>query len=182
MISFEDAKRIAIAKIGPDCALVESETIEKPYGWCFFGQTRTFLETGDIGTMLIGTGGFIVERKDGRVFEFGSAYPRETWIANYERGFKFDRYDLIISSVSAIETTMRLLARLDMQYVVPEEDNGTVWVIPRRYTRNELRTLLTQLPCTFANQVFWHMVDVFKEVDASQCCIYELKEHSQRSA
>jgi hypothetical protein len=41
--------------------------------------------------MTIGSGGFIVERENGRVFEFGSAYPLEMWIANYEKGFKYDQ-------------------------------------------------------------------------------------------
>jgi hypothetical protein len=30
----------------------------------------------------------------------------------------------------------------------------------------------------FANQAFWHRVDVFDEIDASGCCKYELGEHA----
>ncbi len=177
MISFEDAKRIALAKIGPECALVESATIEKPYGWYFLGQSHAFVETGEIGKRLVGSGGFIVERSNGRVFQFGSTYPPEQWIANYERGFKYDRYDLIILAVTDLGRAIGLLDRLDMQYVVPEEDNGTVWMIPRRYTRDQLGRIIDRLPCTFANQAFWHRVDVFDEIDASGCCKYELREH-----
>ena len=44
MISFEEAKNIALAKIGPDCGLVESATIEKPYGWYFCFQSRASLK------------------------------------------------------------------------------------------------------------------------------------------
>lgn len=177
MISFEEAKRIALAKIGPDCGLVETATIEKPYGWYFLGQSRAYLETGDIGQMLIGSGGFIVERSDGRVVEFGSAYPAQQWIANYERGFKYNRYDLSIVAVTNMPRAIELLGRLDMQYVVPEEENGTFWVIPRRYTSDQLRAMLGQLPCMFADQAFWHRMDVFDEIDASGCCKYELREH-----
>lgn len=178
MITFEEARRIALDKIGPNCALVESATIEKPYGWYFLGQSRAFLETGDHMHMLLGSGGFIVERADGRVFEFGSAYPTERWIANYERGFKYHRYDLTVSAVSDPEAAVGLLARLDMTYVIPEPDGGTVWVIPRRYTREQLQRKLERLPCTFAGQAFWHRVEVFDEIDASGCCTYELREHT----
>jgi hypothetical protein len=181
MISFEEAKRIALAKIGPDCGLVETATIEKPYGWYFLGQSRAYLETGDTGQMLIGSGGFIVERSDGRVFEFGSAYPTEQWIANYERGFKYHCYDLRIVGVSNMPRAVELLGRLDMQYVVPEEEHGTVWVIPRRYAADQLRAKLGQLPCVFADQAFWHRVDVFDEIDASGCCKYELSEYVAES-
>jgi len=177
MICFEEAKRIALAYIGPDCALVDAATMEKPYGWYFLGQSRAFLETGDSSKMLLGSGGFIVEREAGRVFEFGSAYPRERWIANYERGFKYECYDLTIIAVSDLERAIGLLQRLDMVYVIPEEENGTVWRIPRRYTQEQVRERLGRLPCTFAEQAFWHRVDVFDEIDASGCLKYELREH-----
>lgn len=177
MISFEEAKRIAIAKIGPDCALVDSATLEKPYGWYFLGQSRAYLETGDIGKMLVGSGGFIVERDSGRVFVFGSAYPRERWIANYERGFKYDRYDLNVVAVSDFRMAVGLLQRLGMQYVIPEEENGTTWMVPQNFTQDRIREKLARLPCVFANQAFWHRVDIFDEIDASGCCRYELHEH-----
>ncbi len=181
MISFEEAKQIALAKIGPDCGLVETATIEKPYGWYFLAQSRGYLQTGDIGQMLVGSGGFIVERSDGRVFVFGSAYPAQQWIANYERGFKYNRYDLSIVTVTNMPRTIELLGRLDMRYVIPEEENGTVWVIPQRYTLDHLRAILGQLPFVFGDQAFWHRVDVFDEIDASGCCKYELREHVAES-
>jgi hypothetical protein len=82
MITYDEARRIAAASIGPDSALVESATFEKPYGWYFYSQSRDFLASGDIEDMLIGSAGFIVERDGGRVFGFGSAYPVEKWIEN----------------------------------------------------------------------------------------------------
>ena len=177
MISFEEARQIALAKIGPDCGLVESAMIEKPYGWYFYFQSRAFLESGNMKQMLIGSCGFIVERANGRLFMFGSAYPPEKWIANYKHGFKYDRYDLTILKVADLEETLTLLQRLGMTYALPAEEYRTVWVIPRFYDQNRLREMLGRLPCTFANQAFWHRVDVFGEIDASGCCKYELGEH-----
>ncbi len=171
MIPFQDAREIALAKIGGDCALVDSATIEKPYGWFFYHQSREYIKTGDIRHMLCGSCGFIVERTNGRVFMFGSAYPREKWIADYERGFKYERYDLTILTVTDFEQTLSLLERLGSKYVLPSE------LAPHCYGRGELREMLRRLPCTLTNQVFWHRVDVFDEIDASGCCKYELREH-----
>lgn len=179
VISFAEAKQIALAKIGPDCGLIETATMEKPYGWYFYAQSRAFIETGDFMEMHCGSCGFIVERADGRVFQFGSAFPLEKWIADYEKGFKYDRYDLTILAVSDLAVATELLERLYLHYVVPEEENGTVWMIPQYYTRDQIQTKLTQLPFTFANQAFWHVADVFDEIAASGACKYELLEHSE---
>ena len=35
MLSFDEAKQIALERIGPECVLLESATLEKPYGWYF---------------------------------------------------------------------------------------------------------------------------------------------------
>ncbi len=178
MIAYEEARMIALAEIGPDLALVESATVEKPYGWYFLAQSLAFVASGDREQMLLGVGGFIVERADGRIFRFGSAYPAEQWIANYERGFKYERYDLAIVSASDPARALGLLERLGMTWVAPEDAHGTVWRIPRPYTRDQLRILLHALPCRFTDQAFWHRVDVFDEIDASGCCEYELREHA----
>lgn len=67
MITFEQAKQIALKTIGPNCGLIEAATQEKPYGWYFMYQSKAWLRTRDIHHMLLGNGGFIVEREDGRV-------------------------------------------------------------------------------------------------------------------
>jgi hypothetical protein len=181
MLSFDEAKQIALEKIGPQCILIESATLEKPYGWYFRAESRAFFETADPKQKAIGSGGFIVDKADGRVFEFGSGFPLEKWIANYEKGFKYHRYDLTISAVSDLVTAIELLHQLGMQYVVPEAANGTVWVIPQLYTPDEIRKMLAHLPCTFADQGFWNRVDVFDDIAASGSCEYELRESLKSS-
>jgi hypothetical protein len=176
-ISFEEARLIALSRIGSECALIETETLEKPYGWYFMYQSREYLETGNHEKMLVGSGGFIVEREDGRVFEFGSAFPIETWLANYEKGFKYDFYDLTILSVADPAATVDSLARLSMQYVVPEFERGTLWKIPREFTRKQLVDRLSRLPCVFQNQAFWHRVEELEQMKRSGCCKYELRGH-----
>jgi hypothetical protein len=44
-----------------------------------------------------------------------ASYPAHKWIESYERGFRYDRYDLVIRSVTDLASTVRLLDRLDMR-------------------------------------------------------------------
>jgi hypothetical protein len=70
----------------PDSLVILSDaTIEKPYGWVFFYQSRAFLETGDFTFQLVGNGPVVV-RDDGTVRTLGSARPPEEEIAAYEAG------------------------------------------------------------------------------------------------
>lgn len=177
MIDFAQARQIALAHLDEDCALVEEATCEKPYGWYFCPQSKEFVRTRNRRDSMIGSCGFIVEREDGRVFDFGSAYPLETWFANYEKGFKYDWYDLTITSVRDLATTVRFLRRLDMFLEAPELSNGISATVERRYRWAEISMLLGQLPCTFRKQSFWHRVPELDAITACACCTYELREH-----
>ena len=177
MITFEEAKQIALNKIGPDCALFENKIIEKPYGWYFCYQSKAYFVSGNWDDALIGSGGFLVEREDGRVFEFGSTYGLERDFAAYEAGFKFHSYDLTIISVSDTKQTVSLLHKLDMVYVIPEYEHGVVWKIPQRFTKSQIRSLISSLPHTFYAQNFNFRIEVFAEIDVAGCCKYALREH-----
>lgn len=176
MITFSEAKQIALEKIGSDFILNENEIIEKPYGWYFSCRSKSNDE------IVFGSNGFIVDREDGHVFQFGSAYSLERDIAAYEAGFRFDLYDLIILSVSNTQKTVQLLLDLDMHYVLDEEENGTVWKIPKKYEREQIQSALQSLPCTFPNQKFYFMFEKFLEIDKENCCTYQLDGHRQNKS
>jgi hypothetical protein len=158
VITFEEAKQIALNHIHPDCALVEDEISEKPYGWYFFYQSRAYLQSGNILDRLIGGGGFIVDRDDGYVFEFGSGYPLSRNLKAYEAGFKYDSYDLKIVSINSFQETLDWLLTLSMPY----------------YGKDNLESVLMSLPYTFFNQGLWFRAEEFLTIDQSKCCQYEL--------
>lgn len=87
MITFDEAQIIALEKIGADCVILTRQTLEKPYGWYFSFQSKKYLETKNFSDMLVGSGGFIVEKETGKVVEFGSAYSLEKNFEIYEKGF-----------------------------------------------------------------------------------------------
>jgi hypothetical protein len=177
MIDFLEALRIAEEHIEPECALLESAMLEKPYGWYFYAQSKEYIETGDILKQMVGSGGFLVERESGRILNFSSADSVENWLKSYEKGFKYEAYDLTVSRIYDLLQTVQILAKLGMQYVIPEWEDGVEWKISKFYTEKELRDTLSKLPYTFRNQSFRHRVKVFEELDVARCCEYLLSEH-----
>ncbi|WP_164019322.1 YrhB domain-containing protein [Pyxidicoccus trucidator] len=177
MLTYKDALRIALAHLRPDCGLIESMTRELPFGWYFLAQPKQYLETGNPLHLLMGNGGFVVDRETGRVHEFGSAFPLERNLRMYAKGFRYQVYDLTITLVHDLKTTVRLLHGLGMSYVEPEEAYGVVWRVPQRYTESQLEQFLQHLPHTFAGHGFYFHLEVFEEMDQARCCTYELREH-----
>jgi hypothetical protein len=68
----------------PDLFVVEELTIDKPYGWVFFYDSRRAVESDYQEFAIAGNAPFLVNR-NGDIHTFGTALPVETYIAEYER-------------------------------------------------------------------------------------------------
>jgi len=177
MISFEEAKKIALNNISSDCGILPDSIIEKSYGWHFNFQSKKFIETGNISDMLIGSGGFIVEKDSEIVIQFGSAYSLEKNFEIYEKSFSRKNLDLVITKVFDLSESVRLLNRLSMTYLETEVRDGIEWKIPKIYNEKQLKNAILSLPCTFHNQNFYFRYDEFQKINDSKCFQYELREH-----
>lgn len=60
-------------------------TIERPYGWIFFFQSKRFLETGALSDMLVGNAPVLVETS-GNIVRLPTAIPLEESLRRYEAG------------------------------------------------------------------------------------------------
>lgn len=69
---------------GDSAVILDDLTIEKPFGWVFFYNSRCYLQTGDCDFALFGNAPFIVNRYDGIVTATGTAHPVEHYISEYE--------------------------------------------------------------------------------------------------
>ena len=67
-----------------DVVLLDDATIERPWGWVFFYESRQFVESGDSDEFLLGNVPLIVERGSGRLILTGSAESIEFYVENYE--------------------------------------------------------------------------------------------------
>src|SRR5882757_5970607 len=68
--------------------VVEESTIEKPFGWIFFYQSKEFLETGIFMHRLAGNGPVFVNRMTAEIDFFGSIPPLDVILADYEKKLK----------------------------------------------------------------------------------------------
>ncbi|MDB4946731.1 MAG: hypothetical protein JWP97_6265 [Labilithrix sp.] len=66
-------------------ALVEEMTLEKPYGWVFFYNSRRYVETRDIFQSVAGNGPVVVLAATGEAVRLGSARRPEEEIAAFEK-------------------------------------------------------------------------------------------------
>ena len=68
----------------------------------------------------------------GKLIQFGSAYPTDKNLELYEKGyFKYSNWDIVVSRVNDVQRTIALLSKLGISYVQPEEAHGVVWDIPK---------------------------------------------------
>jgi len=65
-------------------ALVEKHTIERPFGWVFFYNSKEFVETGIGRYRVYGNGPIIVNRFTGALESFRSGETTASIIAEYE--------------------------------------------------------------------------------------------------
>jgi len=77
----------AISALMPDdeeWVIVDDYTIEKPWGWVFFYNSREFVSTGDPQYQLIGNAPYIVNKATGELADTGTAEEIEVYISRYE--------------------------------------------------------------------------------------------------
>lgn len=92
MINFNEAKSLAISWIRdiqePDneLCLVLEETIEKPYGWIFFYNSKQFLEKHDFDYAIAGNAPILVDR-NGSIHLTGTAEPIEFYIKIFDNKY-----------------------------------------------------------------------------------------------
>jgi len=67
-----------------EVVVIDSATIERPFGWAFFYESRLYLETGEFMHRLAGNAPLIVNRFTGEVVTTGTAHPTEYYLAQYE--------------------------------------------------------------------------------------------------
>lgn len=70
---------------GDEIIVVETETIERPWGWAIFHTSKLWLETNDTKYALAGNAPTLVERDTGRLIPTGTAFSIERYIENYEK-------------------------------------------------------------------------------------------------
>ena len=69
---------------GDEPVILDQDTIERPFGWVFFYDSRRHQETDEFEYTLAGNAPLIVNRHDGSLYSTGTALPVEHYIRAYE--------------------------------------------------------------------------------------------------
>ncbi len=91
-MDYTQAKKLVIDKVREtlteyddiEPVVVDSETIERDWGWVIFYQDKRYSEIGDTSFCLAGNSPFIVNRKTYEIYATGTAQPIETYLKEYE--------------------------------------------------------------------------------------------------
>ena len=66
-----------------DLKIMEDKTIEVDFGWIFFYQSKSFLETNNSKFMLVGNAPLIVDKINRSVHPTGTCLPLQSYIDRY---------------------------------------------------------------------------------------------------
>ncbi|WP_295220133.1 hypothetical protein [uncultured Chryseobacterium sp.] len=69
-----------------EVVILNDRTIKKSYGNIYDYQSKEFLLTGNLSKTLVGNASFLVEKRIGRVVQFGTAGMLEKQLEAYENG------------------------------------------------------------------------------------------------
>lgn len=124
----------------------------------------------------------IVNKRTGRLFRLGSAFPIERDIAFYEAGYQSDRYDLVVLAIHDLDATRRAIGKLPLQVVELTYEHGQVWRIAKPMTDLERWKHLEQLPCIFpALRLYFHL-EVLEEARGERWFDFEAVEYRPKPA
>lgn len=91
MISKEQAKKSVEAELQRRCqipddtyVIVEDLTIEKPFAWIFFYNSKKYLKSGDINDGISGNGPVFVNKHNGEI-KFCGSQKFEKLLSEYEQ-------------------------------------------------------------------------------------------------
>ena len=93
MINLTDALAIASSylndiNMGRKVVILKQETVEFELGWVFFYQSEEYVRTGNFIHMLGGNAPIIVDKRNGKATETGTANDTQYYIDEYIKNAK----------------------------------------------------------------------------------------------
>jgi hypothetical protein len=100
---------------------------------------------------LVGSSGLIVNKDDGAFLILGSAFSIDRDCEFYEKGYRWEFYDLVVTEVHDLDGACRILHSVGPSEIDYSYSSGTVWRIPRQLSLDDLRHRLATAPVVFPN-------------------------------
>jgi len=163
----EIAERWIIDLHGPECAIVPQSIIEDDSYFVFQLNTKRYIETGGDCLGLLGGGPTVLDKRDGRIFPYGSGSGMATMESCLEEHKmraeresvirrSFPDYDMLrpcrvlLRKILDQRRLLELLESFELPYVIPEIETNTIWRVPKQYDKKLLRKRLSEpVPIVF---------------------------------
>ncbi|MGI5131141.1 hypothetical protein ACQEVB_30360 [Pseudonocardia sp. CA-107938] len=152
MLDVDDAERLAAATLARGLRL--GQPVELAHGW-FFPYY--------VDEPIAGSQGVIVNKRTGRLFQLGSAYPVQRDLVLYDQGYQFELYDLVVLEVRDVAMTVDVLRAIGPTVVEPTYEDGVVWRIPRMLDDDELRERIAHTPYVFGGIGLYHRIEYLEQ-------------------
>lgn len=93
LLSLEQAKKNVehyldkiSTSIGMELVIIENDTRETNNSFIFIYNSKKFIINGHFSSALAGNSPLFVDKKNGKIYESGTAHPIEYYIDRYEKG------------------------------------------------------------------------------------------------
>ncbi len=160
-------------KTGEDFVIEEAHIIDHGCIWYIPFERRIPTDDLYIGVYY----GFFVDKANGELFQPGSGFTLEEWLAGFRKGLRYDRYDLTIVKINDFEQTLELLQGLHFEYFIREVRYGVTWKFPKPFTAQMIRKKLERIPAVFYNQQLHLQTELFEETARTNAFAFKLGQH-----
>jgi hypothetical protein len=166
-MNIAEARTLAEAHVPDDLVVLKDNSLECAFGFYFAIDSRKHQESGLVEDLLVGTSGLLVDREKGEVHDLGSAFDLDYWFEAYRRHLHIPN-TVIVTRVLDRQRAADALCRLQLSYVIPEQEAGVTWRIPRLYNSKDFIKAFDDLPAHFENQNLIFRMQEIENIEAER--------------
>ncbi|WP_312388749.1 hypothetical protein [Chryseobacterium sp.] len=185
----EIARKYIHEKVGEDFDLSPDELTDLDDIFCFYYQSKKFLETGDHRYMSVGIGPQLLIKSDERIISLPPSYTYDAAIREVRKKLQIekiiqtkcpnynywhDNYILIIQKIYSEPKLISILRDYRVSYIVPEVIGHSIHRVGKPYQKSELIKRFKHLPAEF-NTLYGLFSNILMELIESFCCEFSIQ-------
>ncbi|WP_326984916.1 hypothetical protein VUJ46_10415 [Chryseobacterium sp. MYb264] len=178
------AEKYIQENIGADFSISLDDITDLDDIFCFYYQSKKFIETGDHRYMSVGIGPHLLIKSDERIISLPPSYTYDAAIREVRKkintekfiqtkcpdyNYWHDNYVLIIDKVYDETKLISILRDYRISYIVPEVIGNSIHRVGKPYKKDELEKRFENLPTEF-NTLYGLFSNVLTELIQSFCC------------
>ncbi len=170
----EEARQLAEAHLPDEVVALPDSVQACDFGFYFATSSRAYQESKRIEDLLVGSCGVLVDRTNGLVHDLGSAFPPEYWFETYRRRLNIPS-TVVVTDVRSRRRAAKALLPLQMSFIIPEEEHGTIWRVAQHYDLKAIRKKLKVLPARFEDQDLTFRLNEIEELEKNEALVVAIE-------